>query len=303
MTDVPTEAPRGAHSSRKPSIELVPAEPQHASELGSICFEAFKEIHDRGCGTRDFPTVEIAQQVLGMLVQRDDFYSVSALDNGRLVGSNFLSLMDPVAGVGPITVDPSYHSHGVGRILMQDVIDYARRNNIEQVRLMQDAFNVASLSLYASLGFDVKEPVAFIQAAPLAEADNSVRPITEPDLPAIEELSERIYKNSRRNEVAAAATYGFAALLRERQGRITGYLLPGIFGHGVAETEEDALTLIGEAVRRLPPEIARFLCPLTESSFYRKALQGGCRVIKVMNYMTMGPYEPPDEVWMPSVLY
>ena len=93
------------------------------------------------------------------------------------------------------------------------------------------------------------------------------------------------------------------AQLRERQGRITGYLLPGIFGHGVAETEEDALALIGEAARRLPPEIARFFCPLTESSFYRKALQGGCRVIKVMNYMTAGPYEQPDEVWMPSVLY
>ena len=285
------------------AIELVPGEPQHARELGSICFEAFKDIHDRGCGTRDFPTVDIAQQVLGMLVEREDFYSVSALDNGRLVGSNFLSLMDPVAGVGPITVDPSYQGQGLGRTLMQDVIDYARRHNIEQVRLMQDSFNVASLSLYASLGFDVKEPVAFMQAAPLAEADNSVRAIAESDLPAIDELSERIYKNSRRNEVAAAAPYGFAALLRERQGRITGYLLPGIFGHGVAETEEDALALVGEAARRLPAEIARFFCPLTESSFYRKVLQANCRVIKVMNYMALGPYEQPEEVWMPSVLY
>ena len=90
------------------AIELVPAEPQHVSELVRICFEAFKDLQDRACGTRDFSTVEIAQQVLGKLVQRDDFYSVSALDNGKLAGSNFLSLMDPVAGVGPITVDPSY---------------------------------------------------------------------------------------------------------------------------------------------------------------------------------------------------
>jgi GNAT superfamily N-acetyltransferase len=285
------------------AIRLVPAEPQHVSELGRICFESFREVHDRGCGTRDFPTVDIAQQVLGMLVQRDDFYSVSAMDDGRLLGSNFLSLMDPVAGLGPITIDPSCQGQGVGRTLMLDAIDYAQRHGIEQVRLMQDSFNVASLSLYASLGFDVKVPVAFMQAAPLAEADDSVRPISEPDLPAIEELSERVYKNSRRNEVAAAAPYGFAALLRERQGRITGYLLPGIFGHGVAETEEDALALIGEAARRLPAEIARFFCPLTESSFYRKALQADCRVIKVMNYMTLGAYEEPEEVWMPSVLY
>jgi GNAT superfamily N-acetyltransferase len=285
------------------AIRLIPAEPQHVSELGRICFESFREVHDRGCGTRDFPTVDIARQVLGMLVQRDDFYSVSAMDDGRLLGSNFLSLMDPVSGLGPITIDPSCQGQGVGRTLMLDAIDYAQRHGIEQVRLMQDSFNVASLSLYASLGFDAKVPVAFMQAAPLAEADNSVRPISEPDLPAIEELSERIYKNSRRNEVAAAAPYGFAALLRERQGRITGYLLPGIFGHGVAETEEDALALIGEAARRLPAEIARFFCPLTESSFYRKALQANCRVIKVMNYMALGPYEEPEEVWMPSVLY
>lgn len=284
-------------------IRLVPAEPQHVSELGRICFESFREVHDRGCGTRDFPTVDIARQVLGMLVQRDDFYSVSAMDDGRLLGSNFLSLMDPVAGLGPITIDPSCQGQGVGRTLMLDAIDYAQRHGIEQVRLMQDSFNLASLSLYASLGFDVKVPVAFMQAAPLAEADDSVRPISEPDLPAIEELSERVYKNSRRNEVAAAAPYGFATLLRERQGRITGYLLPGIFGHGVAETEEDALALIGEAARRLPAEIARFFCPLTESSFYRKALQANCRVIKVMNYMALGPYEQPEEVWMPSVLY
>src|SRR5919202_6658464 len=134
------------------AIRLVPAEPQHVSEIEKLCFEAFKEVHDRGCGTRDFPTVEIARQVLGMLVQRDDFYSVVALDDGRIVGSNFLSLMDPVAGVGPITIDPSCQGEGIGRVLMQDVIDYAQRNNIEQVRRMQESLNAASLSLSASLG-------------------------------------------------------------------------------------------------------------------------------------------------------
>ena len=210
--------------------------------------------------------------------------------------------MDSVAGVGPVTIDPSYQGQGIGRALMQDVNDYARRNSIEQVRLMQDSFNAASLSLYASLGFDVKDTVALMQAASSAEPNNSVRSIADSDLPAVENLSQRIYRNSRRNEVAAAAPYGFAAFLRERQGRVTGYLLPGNFGHGVAETEEDALDLLTEAARRLSPEFARFFCPLSEGSFYRKALQAGCRAIKGMNYMTLGPYEHPDEAWMPSVL-
>jgi ribosomal protein S18 acetylase RimI-like enzyme len=284
------------------TLELVPADPQHVSEIGRICYEAFKELQEGHGFPPDFPTIDLARQVLGMLVQRDDFYGVVALRDGQPVGSNFLSLMDPVAGVGPITIDCSCQGQGIGRALMQDVINYARRNDIEQMRLFQDSFNVASLSLYALLGFGVKEAAAFMQAAPVAETDESVRPVAEPDLPSIEELSKRIYKNSRRNEVAAAAPYGFAAFVREQQGRITGYLIPGIFGHGVAETPEDALALIGEAARCLPPPVARFFCPLSQASFFRQAIQAGCRVIKLMNYMAMGRYEPPNEVWMPSVL-
>ena len=284
------------------TLELVPAEAQHVSEIGRICYEAFKEIAERHGFPPDFPSVEVASQVVGMMVERDDFYGVVALRDGQTVGSNFLSLMDPVAGVGPITIDRSCQGEGIGRALMQDVITYARRNNIEQVRLFQDSFNVGSLSLYASLGFDVKEAAAFMQAMPAAEADESVRPVDVADLPAIEGLSKRIYKSSRRNEVAAAAPYGFAAFLREQKGRITGYLIPGIFGHGVAETEAAALALIGETARRLAPPLARFFCPLSEASFFRQALKAGCRVIKVMNYMAIGRYQPPTDVWMPSVL-
>jgi len=180
---------------------------------------------------------------------------------------------------------------------------YARRNDIQSVRLLQDSFNLASLSLYASLGFEVKTAVAQMQARPAVEADESVRPITEADLSAIEDLSTHIYKTSRRNEVAAAVRFGFSPLLRERQGRITGYFILAHFGHGVAETEEDVLTLVGEAARPPLPEVTLFFCLLSEASLYRRALKAGCRAIKVTNYMTLGPYEAPNEVWLPSVLY
>lgn len=283
--------------------QLVPAKAEHVSELGRICYEAFKDVADRHGFPPDFHSAAFARQVIGMLVQREDFYGVAALNDGQPVGSNFLSLSDEVAGVGPITVEVPFQGQDIGRALMQDVIDYARRGNIEQVRLLEDAFNMASLSLYASLGFDVKEPVALMQPAPAPQQDDTVRPATEADLPAIEELSRHIYKVSRRNEVAAAIHGGFPVLLRARAGRTVGYLIPLLFGHGVAETEEDAVAVIGEAARKVPPEAARFFCPLTESSLYRKFLAAGCRAIKVMNLMALGPYEPPDGVWLPSVLY
>ncbi|MFL5665354.1 MAG: GNAT family N-acetyltransferase [Ktedonobacteraceae bacterium] len=80
-------------------------------------------------------------------------------------------MMDAVAGVGPITVDLAFQGKGIGRALMTEVIKYARRNHIKSLRLQQDAFNVASLSLYASLGFEVKESVAVMQATPAPEAN------------------------------------------------------------------------------------------------------------------------------------
>jgi GNAT superfamily N-acetyltransferase len=283
--------------------QLVRAELHQVSELGRICFEAFKDLQDRHHATLDFPNIASARQVIGMLVQREDFYGVAALVDGEVVGSNFLSLMDPVAGVGPITVDLAFQGQGIGKALMVDVIEHARHNNIEHVRLLQEAYNMCSLSLYASLGFAMKEAVALLQATPAAKADENVRPVTEADLPTIEELSISIYKTSRCNEVAAAVRFGFSPLLIEHQGRVTGYLIPGFFGHGVAEMEEDALTLVGEAARRLLPEVTLFFCPLSEASLYRKALKAGCRAKKVMNLMALGPYEPPDEVWLPSVLY
>lgn len=283
--------------------QLIPAEPSQASELGRICFEAFKDLQDRHHMAPDFPNIAIARQLIGMLVQREDFYSVAALVDGEIAGSNFLSLADPVAGVGPITVDLAFQGQGIGRALMMDVIEYAHRKGSESVRLLQEAYNMRSLSLYASLGFDVKEAVAVMQAKPAEKANEHIRPVTEADLPIIEQLSTRIYKTSRRNEVAAAIHFHFSPLLSERQGHITGYIIPGFFGHAVTETEEDMLALISEGARRNYPEVTLFLNPLSEASLYRKALKASCRALKVMTLMTLGPYEAPDNVWLPSVLY
>jgi hypothetical protein len=84
---------------------------------------------------------------------------------------------------------------------------------------------------------------------------------------------------------------------------VTGYLIPGLFGHGVAETEGDALSLVNAMSIHVPPEQAHFFCPLGQTALFKGALQQGCRVIKVMNLMAMGPYEEPGAVWMPPVLY
>jgi len=186
---------------------------------------------------------------------------------------------------------------------MQNVVDHAKEANVEKVRLLQDSFNMTSLALYASLGFDAKEPVAVMQPTPGERADESVRAVSEADLEVVDRLSQQIYKVSRRNEVASGIAGPFRSFLRERNGRVAGYYIPGIAGHGVAETEDDLVALVRETARQMPPDFHRVLCPLTEGDLYRKLLANGCRNIKVMNLMALGPYERPDGAWLPSVLY
>jgi predicted N-acetyltransferase YhbS len=285
------------------SVKLISPTPEHASELGRICYEAFKDIADRHNFPPDFPSAGIGRAVISMMIQREDVYGVAALNNGDVAGSNFLLTADEVAGVGPITVEVSLQGDGIGRALMEAVIDHARQERIEMVRLCQDAFNTTSMSLYGALGFDMKEPLALMQPAPADVVDASVRPVEEGDLQDIEELSRRFYKVSRRNEVASAIGSPFAYVLREREGRVVGYYTQGMLGHGVAETEDDMLVMVMQAARALPPGQARCFCPLTDGNLFRRFLAAGFRTVKPMNLMTMGPYERPEGVWVPSVLF
>jgi GNAT superfamily N-acetyltransferase len=285
------------------SVELIRPEPSHVPELARICFEAFNSIHDRHAFPRDIPNIELATRIIGLFVTRKDCYGVAAKVGDRLVGSNFLSCTDAVGGVGPIAVDPAFDGRGIGRVLMNDVLGYAKRNGMEQVRLQQDSFNTKSFSLYASLGFDARTPVGLMDAKPAAAPDPAVRPATAADLPALEELSRRLYKCNRCGEIAMLLGLDLPAFLREHDGTVTGYFIPGFLGHGVAETETDALALTGEAVRHVASELALFFCPLIQGNFYRAALKSGHRLRKIMTYMTLGPFESPERIWMPSIGY
>ena len=133
-------------------------------ELARICFEAFGGLHDHHRFERDFPVIESAEQIIGNWISHPSIWGVLAERDGRVLGSNFLDERDTIRGVGPITIDPEGQNAGVGRSLMQAVIE--RGEGAPGIRLLQDAFHLRSLCLYKSLGFDVKEPVAVMTGKP-----------------------------------------------------------------------------------------------------------------------------------------
>jgi predicted N-acetyltransferase YhbS len=285
------------------SIELIPARPEHLPELSRICHLAFNTLHEHHRVPPAVPTEEVGRLIIGGVLPRADYVGTVAVDGGRVVGSNFLLLADEVCGVGPITVDPTVQSRGIGRRLMQWAIDEARRRrgSLPHVRLFQEAVNTASLSLYASLGFRWRDAAALMQPKPAEADDLSIRPMTADDLPHVERLSARHYGYSRSNDAAQLLKMSLPAFVRERGGRAVGYQVATLFGHASAETDDDLLALAANTARRLPPPMAVVIVPMSQPNLFRAALAAGFRVAKVLNYMSLESFRPPAGPTMPSI--
>lgn len=283
------------------SVRLFKPEPAQASELARICFDAFGTLQDRHGVERDFDQMELAEMVMGMLLNRPDFYGVAAEESGRIVGSNFLQLSDPVAAVGPITISPDAQSKGVGRMLMEAVVQEAQRRGVQRVRLQQEAINTTSLSLYTKLGFVWRDACALMKPAAAEREDPAVRMATEKDLDAIERISTAVYHSSRRNEVAAMLAAHFPVVVLERGGQVVGYHMPGFFGHGFAENATDMMTLINQSMRVAPPPMRKILLPLSQHELHVGLLERGAKTVKLFNYMTLGEWKRPAGAWVPSI--
>ena len=254
-TDGTDEEERWPAPQPQQEITLRPAEPADTDELARIVFEAFGDIHDHHRFPRDFPALEAAAGMMGAWIPHPAVWGVVAEADGKIVGSNFLDERDPIRGVGPITIDPKAQNSGVGRRLMEAVID--RGKDAPGIRLLQDGFHMRSLSLYTRLGFDTKAPCIVMQGEPRgAPADGvEVRPLTEDDLEECEALCKKVHGFERtgalRDAVLHMPNTPFAAL---RDGRIVAYASAVDFwpmAHGVAETDEDMQALLlGSGGRR-----------------------------------------------------
>jgi hypothetical protein len=229
-------------------------------------------------------------------------YSVVAEIDGRVVGSNFLWETASIAGVGPITVDPSVQNGAIGRRMMEDVLRRTEEQGHAGVRLVQAAYHNRSLSLYTKLGFDTREPLSAMQgpALGLEIPGHHVRPATTDDVADCNKLCVRIHGFERKTELMDAINQGMATVV-ERDGRITGYTNGiGFLGYAVGENNEDLKALIGAAKEFAGPG---FLLPTRNSELLRWCLQHGLRVVMPMTLMSIGLYNEPRGAFLASVIY
>jgi predicted N-acetyltransferase YhbS len=275
---------------------------EDAPVLGQICYDAFKKVAEEHNFPPDFPSVEHATGTVTALATNPGVYSVVAESDGKVAGSNFMDERNPIAGIGPISVDPSIQNQSIGRQLMEDAIARARSRNFAGIRLVQAGYHNRSLCLYTKLGFDTREPLSCMQGKPLnlKLPGYEVRKATEGDLEACNRLCTQVHGHDRGGELRDAIGHGGATVV-ERLGRITGYAtVMAFFGHAVGETNDDIRALIGAAPAFMGPGI---LVPTRNGELFRWCLANGMRLVQQTTLMTIGLYNEPSGAYLPSIIY
>jgi len=278
------------------------ATPADIAACAEICYQAFFKLSAKHGFPCDFPGPEVAAGALSMIFSNAGFYCVVAESGGRIVGSNCLDERALIAGIGPITVDPEAQNLGVGRKLMQVVMERAQGRRPAGVRLVQAAFHNRSLSLYTTLGFDTREPLSCVQGRTRERSvpGCEVRPAQIHDLEACDTLSRNVHGFDRGTDLAEAIQQK-TALVVERAGRVTGYASAlAFFGHATAETNLDMQALIASAESFGGPGI---LVPTRNSVLLRWCLANGLQIVQPLTLMSMGLYNEPSGAWLPSILF
>src|SRR5262249_24769726 len=269
-----------------PKVTFRPGTPADAEACGTICYEAFSGISETHNFPPDFPSADAAIGLLRWMLSRPGFHCIIAELDNQIVGSNFIDERNAIAGIGPITVDPDVQNQSIGRRLMEHAQTRSTGRSAPGVRLVQSGFHTRSLSLYAKLGFETREPLACMQgpALKLRQPGMTVRAATEVDLQACNDLCRQIHGHDRGGELHDTIAQRTATVV-ERNGRITGYAtIIGFFGHAVGEANEDLKALIAAA-----PEFAGpgFLVPTRNGELFRWCLAQGLRMTQPMTLMSI----------------
>jgi predicted N-acetyltransferase YhbS len=284
------------------SFEIRQAQSSDAAICARICFEAFGALHRAQGFAPIFPSMDIITNRVTSLIANPNIFSIVAEDERRIVCVGFLSETDPVRGVGPIAVDPAAQTGGVGRSLMDAVL---QRAGSLPTRLLQETFNLRSMALYASLGFDVKDLYVLVSGRPSVRLTGyEVRPMNEDDLEGCERLQKSAMGFSRINELRTALRAG-SPWVAVKDGSIAAFVASPflwIGSHGAADDEQPLTALLAGAAQQGGKDVA-FLLPVRSGTLFRWALANGMKAGRPMTLMSKGQYSPPKCIYVPSVVY
>jgi GNAT superfamily N-acetyltransferase len=273
-----------------------------AERCGQIFFEAFESISARHNLPNEPGSAEFTGFLVGQMLANAGIAGVVATRGEEILGSAFVDERGPIAGIGPVSVAPSAQDEGIGRLLMEAVLDRERERGVAGVRLVQTAYHYRSLALYAGLGFDVRETLSVVQGPPpsLSVPGVGVRAAQASDVAACGALCERVHGHRRDGELRDAIAAGMARVVEGPDG-LLGYATGiGYGSHAVAQANQALIALLASADAFAGLGV---LVPSRNGELLRWCLQNRLRIVQQSTLMTIGLYNEPAGAWLPSIAY
>ena len=288
------------------SLMIRPIEQNDVERCGRIGYQAHKTISSAHGYPSEQPSEEFGIGLIRSLLDNPNSWGILAERQGTILGSVFLHKFppSPVAVIGPLTVHPSAEG-GIGKRLMDAALFQAHKQNHDQIRLVQSPSHIRSFVLYTKCGFILREPLFLMQGLPLKSGNNTnnrgVRLVLDDnDVSVCNELCKSVNGFSREMELRHAKDQGVATMI-ERDGVVTGYAAGiGIYGHAVAQSNEELKALIANASTILGPG---FFAPAKNSEVISWLFENGFQIGWPANLMTVGPYQEPLMPFLPSLAY
>ncbi len=231
-------------------VTLRPIEEPDVERAGDVNFVAFYQAALAHGQRPNVGTPSESRRYIRHLHGFDPLGGVLAEENGEIVGIGWLHPRGPVATIGPLAVAPRVQGRGIGRLLLERLIEVAGRG-VPQIRLVQESHN----ALYLRTGFRVVAPLLDLElpaglplAPPALPRGIAVRPAGGSDDRArIVQRDGRAFGAQRPQSIDLYLQSG-RLLVAMRADALVGYAL-GIGFHGTAHlgsaSAEDADVLLG----------------------------------------------------------
>lgn len=240
-------------------------------------------------------------------------------ETGRLMGSCFYHPREHHVSLGIMTVHPNYVGMGVGRALLQHIIDFTDAGGYPALRLTQSAINVDSFSLYNKAGFvprysyqDMLVRVPETGLPGELPGTERVRDATLDDVPAMAALEFAVSGITRQPDyrycIENRRGFWHVSVLANTAGGIDGFLIScahpamNMIGPGVARDEAAAAALIHRELNHHRGRSPVVLIPMEKERLVRQVYQWGGRNCEMHFCQVRGRMQPFAGVNLPSFL-
>jgi ribosomal protein S18 acetylase RimI-like enzyme len=245
--------------------------------------------------------------------------SIAAFDpnSGKLMGACFYHPREHHVSLGVMSVNPDYFQRGVGRALVDYIVDFTDAHQYAALRLVSSAMNMDSFSLYNRSGLiprgsyhDMVLPVAGLRVRyPLRE---KVRTAMLTDVDAMVALEMEVSGISRINDYRYAIDNPRGVLqalvFENSDGVVDGFMISikhpalNMLGPCVARSEQATLALLLQATERFRGGTPLFVAPMDKRELVETLYQWGARNVETHLFQVRGKFQAFNGVSLPSFL-